>query len=288
MNQVLVTGSKGQLGREIKKFRNHFAQIYSFTDIEELDVTDSSAIESYLASQPAKYIINCAAYTDVDRAESEPDQAMLLNRDAISNLTSALDSHPETRIIHLSTDYIFRGDLLRPLKEDDNPDPLSVYGKTKLEGEKILHEHPRALVIRTSWLFSMFGRNFVKSMINRMDQYDDVKVVYDQIGTPTYAEDLALAIMRIISEVEAGNKPFVPGIFNFSNEGVCSWYDLAMEICRLITCKGRVLPVETAEYPVPAERPPYSVLNKTKIKEVYGVEVPYWRASLEKCIKHLL
>ena len=288
MSHVLVTGARGQLGRELKKLRNHFSQVYSFTDIEELDVTDASAVKSYLVSQPADYIINCAAYTNVDQAESEPELAMQLNRDAIGNLAAILDHSTETRIIHLSTDYIFRGDLLRPLKEEDTPDPPSVYGRTKLEGEKVLHNHPRALVIRTSWLFSVFGKNFVKSMINRMDKYDDINVVYDQIGTPTYAEDLARAIMQIISDVDAGKKPFVPGVFNYSNEGVCSWYDLAMEICRLITCKGRIIPVETAEYPVPAKRPPYSVLNKSKIKEVYGVEVPYWRDSLEKCIKSLL
>jgi dTDP-4-dehydrorhamnose reductase len=288
MSHVLVTGAKGQLGREIKKLRNHFSQIYSFTDIEELDVTDAAALESYLVSHPADYVINCAAYTDVDKAESEPELAMQLNRDAIVNLAETLKGSTETKIIHISTDYIFRGDLLRPLKEDDTPDPLSVYGNTKLEGEKVLHNHPRAMVIRTSWLFSVFGRNFVKSMINRMDQYDDINVVYDQIGTPTYAEDLARAIMQIISDVEAGKRPFVPGVFNYSNEGVCSWYDLAMEVCRLITCKGMIFPVESSQYPAAAKRPPYSVLNKTKIKEVYGVEVPYWRDSLEKCIKKLL
>ena len=288
MSKVLVTGSKGQLGREIKKLRNHFRQLYTFTDIEELDVTDPDAIKSHLESNPADYIINCAAYTDVDGAESEPDRAMQLNRDVVINLVSVLEQFPETRIIHLSTDYIFKGDLLRPIREDDRPEPLSVYGNTKLEGERILHDHQRALVIRTSWLFSLFGKNFVKSMINRMDKRDDIRVVYDQIGTPTYAEDLARAIMQIICDVDAGKRPFVPGIFNYSNEGICSWYDLAMEICKQINCKGRVLPVETSEYPLPAERPPYSVLNKSRIKEVYNVEVPYWRESLEKCIKNLL
>ncbi|MFH0759134.1 MAG: dTDP-4-dehydrorhamnose reductase [Bacteroidota bacterium] len=288
MSHVLVTGAKGQLGREIKKLRNHFSQIYTFTDIEELDVTDAAAIKAHLKSHPAEYIINCAAFTNVDGAESEPEQAMLLNRDVVANLASALDEFPDTRLIHISTDYVFRGIKLRPVREDDTPDPVSVYGKSKLEGEKVLTDHPRAIVIRTSWLFSVFGKNFVKSMINRMDKYDDIKVVYDQTGTPTYAEDLARAIMQIISGVDSGKLTFVPGIFNYSNEGVCSWYDLAIEICRLINCKGKVLPVETAEFPLPARRPPYSVLNKSRIKEVYGVEVPYWRESLEKCIKNLL
>jgi dTDP-4-dehydrorhamnose reductase len=288
MSQVLVTGAKGQLGREIKKLRNFFKQIYEFTDIEELDMTKAEDLYRYLDSHPADYIINCAAYTDVDKAESEPDKAMELNRDVVAYLVQALEKHPKARVIHISTDYVFGGEVLRPLREDDVPGPLSVYGKTKLEGEQLLADHPRALVIRTSWLFSVFGRNFVKSMINRMDQYDDINVVYDQIGTPTYAEDLARAIMYIIDRVESGEQEFVPGLFNYSNEGICSWYDLAMEVCRLITCKGKVLPVETTEYPLPARRPAYSVLNKCRIKEVYGVEVPYWRTSLELCIKRLL
>jgi dTDP-4-dehydrorhamnose reductase len=288
MSQVLVTGANGQLGREIKKLRNLFSQVYTFTDVEELDLTEVAAIQNQLISRPAKYIINCAAYTDVDRAESDPDRAMLLNRDIVRNLSGALEKFPDTRLIHISTDYIFPGNLLRPLKEDDTPGPLNIYGLTKREGERVIQDHPRALIFRTSWLYSVFGRNFVKSMINRMDQKEELRVVYDQVGSPTYAEDLAKAIMQIISDVESGKKPFVPGIFNFSNEGVCSWYDLAMEVRRQISCGGSILPIETSGYPLPAKRPPYAVLNKSKIREVYGVEVPYWRDSLEKCIKGLL
>jgi dTDP-4-dehydrorhamnose reductase len=288
MSNVLVTGARGQLGREIKKLRNHFSQVYTFTDIEELDVTRPEEFDQYLASGNFKFVINCAAYTNVDKAEEEPDMAMLLNRDAVGHLVKAAEGYPELRIIHISTDYIFGGDRVKPIQEDDAASPLSVYGTTKYEGEKLLHGHPRAMVIRTSWLFSVFGKNFVKSMINRMDTYDDVKVVYDQIGTPTYAEDLARAIMQIISVVDSGEKEFVPGIYNYSNEGVCSWYDLAMEVCSQIKCRRGVLPVESRDYPLPARRPLYSVLNKSKIKEVYGVVVPYWRTSLEKCIKNLL
>jgi len=288
MSKVLVTGANGQLGREIKKIRNSFSQIYSFTDIEELDVSDKEVLESYLASNPVEYIINCAAYTDVDGAEEEPERAMQLNRDVLINLKACLEKHSQTRLIHISTDYVFNGQLTRPLREDDRTDPLGMYGITKLEGEKALTGHPRVLIIRTSWLFSVFGKNFVKSMINRMDQRNDLRIVYDQVGTPTFAEDLARAIMQIISDVDAHNKEFVPGVFNYSNEGVCSWYDLAVEVCRLINCKGNVIPIETHEYPTPAKRPVYSVLNKSRIKEVYGVEVPYWRDSLEKCIKNLL
>jgi len=288
MSNVLVTGANGQLGREIKKIRNSFKQIYEFTDIDELDVTNQEAMVSYLEANPVDYIINCAAYTDVDGAEKEPERAMELNRDVLINLKHCMTQFPRIHVVHISTDYVFNGELTRPIREDDRTDPLSVYGITKLEGEKVLMGHPRALIIRTSWLFSVFGKNFVKSMINRMDQRSDLRIVYDQVGTPTFAEDLARAIMQIISDVESNKSDFVPGIFNFSNEGVCSWYDLAMEVCRLINCKGYVLPIETHEYPVPAKRPVYSVLNKSRIKEVYGIEVPYWRDSLEKCIKNLL
>jgi dTDP-4-dehydrorhamnose reductase len=288
MSNVLVCGADGQLGREIKKIRNRYPQICSFTDINELDLRDPLAISSYLRSHPTDYIVNCAAYTDVDKAESDKEQAMLLNRDVVANLVESLKEHPTTRMVHISTDYVYKDDKNRPLMEDDATEPSSVYGITKLEGDKLLMKHPRALVIRTSWLFSVFGRNFVKSMINRMDQRSDLKVVYDQVGTPTYAEDLARAIMQIISEVDAGKMDFTPGIYHYSNEGICSWYDLAITICRLINCSGNVIPIETHQYPTPAPRPAYSVLNKSKIKRVYGVKVPYWRDSLEQCIKNLL
>ena len=288
MSNVLVCGADGQLGREIKKMRNRYSEICTFTDINELDLSDPVAISTYLSASPTDYIINCAAYTDVDKAESDKEQAMKLNRDVVANLAESMKEHPDIRMIHISTDYVYKDDKNRPLMEEDATEPSSVYGITKLEGDKILMNHPRALVIRTSWLFSVFGKNFVKSMINRMDQRSDLKVVYDQVGTPTYAEDLARAIMQIISDVDSGKSEFTPGIFHYSNEGICSWYDLAITICRLINCSGKVIPIETHEYPTPAPRPAYSVLNKSKIKRVYGVNVPYWRDSLEQCIKNLL
>ncbi len=288
MSDVLVTGANGQLGREIKKIRNRFSQRYSFTDVEELDLTKLEALVPYLEKHPVRYIINCAAYTDVDGAESDTEQAMRLNRDIPANLNLLLEKDPQLKLIHLSTDYVFEGKVNRPLREDDPTGPLGVYGETKLKGEEILTGHPRVMIIRTSWLYSVFGRNFVKSMVNRMDQRTDLRVVYDQVGTPTYAEDLASAIMQIISEVEEQHTPFIPGLFHYSNEGVCSWYDLAMEICRLINCKSQISPVETREYPLPARRPAYSVLNKSRIKEVYNLEIPHWRDSLERCIKNLL
>jgi dTDP-4-dehydrorhamnose reductase len=288
MSQVLVIGANGQLGREIKKMRNRFRQIYNFTDVEELDATDQKAIKSYLSSNPVDFVVNCAAYTDVERAESEPEQAAKLNRDIVVNLKQCLEDFRTIRIIHISTDYVYRGEQPRPIREDDPTAPLGVYARTKLEGENVLRGHPRALIIRTSWLYSVFGKNFVKTMINKMDLKSDMKVVYDQVGSPTYAEDLAKAIMQIISDVDSDMIQFVPGIFNYSNSGVCSWFDITMEICRLIGCKAKVVPIESNEVPGAVKRPAYSVLNKSRIQEVYGVEVPYWRNSLEKCIKDLI
>ena len=288
MSNVLVLGANGQLGREIKKMRNRVRQIYTFTDVEELDATDLSALKNYLASNPADYIINCAAYTDVERAESEPEKAALLNRDIVINLRACMDQFRSVRIIQISTDYVYRGEQPRPIREDDPTAPLSVYARTKLDGENALRGHPRALIIRTSWLYSVFGKNFVKNMINKMDLKSDLKVVYDQVGSPTYAEDLAKAIMQIISDVDSDMLQFVPGIFNYSNSGVCSWFDMTMEICRLIGCRAKVVPIESHQYSGTAKRPAYTVLNKSKIKDVYGVDVPYWRDSLEKCIQNLM
>ncbi|MEZ5072461.1 MAG: dTDP-4-dehydrorhamnose reductase [Bacteroidales bacterium] len=290
MSKILVTGADGQLGREIKKLRNTVEDIYEFTDIDQLDLTDREGLLTHLRRNPVDFIVNCAAYTLVDKAEDEPDRAMLLNRDIPANLRACLDEFPGLRVVHISTDYVFKGDLARPLNEEDTPNPQSVYGKSKWEGEKILRDHSRVLLIRTSWLYSMFGRNFVKTMINKMDQHDELRVVYDQVGTPTYAEDLARAIMTILRDVDRNVAVFVPGIFHYSNEGVCSWYDLAVEICRHSGCKrkSQIVPVLTREFSLPAPRPAYSVLDKTRIKEVYGVEVPHWRESLEKCIKNLL
>jgi dTDP-4-dehydrorhamnose reductase len=288
MSHVLVTGANGQLGREIKKMRNTFRQIYTFTDVEELDATDLTALKSYLTAHPVDFIINCAAYTDVERAESEPELARKLNHDIPVNLKKCLEEFRSVRIIHISTDYVYRGEQPRPIREDDPTAPLGVYASTKLQGEGVLRGHPRALILRTSWLYSVFGKNFVKNMINRMDQRSDLKVVYDQVGTPTYAEDLARAIMQIISDVDADMLQFVPGIFNYSNSGVCSWYDLTMEICRLIGCRAKVVPIESSEFPGAVKRPAYSVMNKSRIQEVYGVEVPYWRTSLERCIHDLI
>lgn len=288
MSHVLVTGANGQLGREVKKIRNRFRQTYTFTDVDELDLTDLESLKSYLRSHSVDFIINCAAYTDVEGAESEPELAMKLNRDIPVNLKHCMEEFRSLHIIHISTDYVYRGEQPRPIREDDPTAPMGVYAKTKLEGENVLRGHPRALIVRTSWLYSVFGKNFVKNMINKMDQKSDLKVIYDQVGTPTYAEDLAKAIMQIISDVESDMLQFVPGVFNYSNNGVCSWYDFAMEICRLLGSKAKVVPIESSEFPGAVKRPAYTVMNKSRIQEVYGVEVPYWRNSLESCIRNLM
>jgi len=288
MSKVLVIGADGQLGREIKKIRKRYRMNLMFTDVDLLDATSLKELKNYLAKHPADYLINCAAYTDVDAAEKNEKEAMRINRGIPANLSELMDSERSLRVIHISTDYVFPGDLARPLQEDDPTGPLSVYGKSKLAGERELMGHPRALIIRTSWLYSVFGHNFVKSMIQRMKQRTDLRIVYDQIGTPTSAEDLAQAILQIISDVDSDMLAFEAGVFHYSNSGVCSWYDFAMEICRLIGCKTRIIPIESSGFPQPARRPLYSVLNKSLIQEVYGVKVPHWRQSLETCIHNLL
>ncbi len=287
MAKVLITGASGQLGREIRKLRMLFPQVYKFTDVDELDLRDTMAIRNYLAKRPAEYIINCAAFTDVDGAESKVEEALILNRNVVANLRDALKEHPGTRIFHISTDYVFPGNSPLPLTEKDKPGPRCTYGKSKLEGEKVLWDHPSALIIRTSWLYSVFGKNFVKGMKNRMDRKEALKVVYDQVGNPTYAEDLARALMQIIAGVEDGSKSFVPGIFHYSNEGVCSWYDFAWEICNMLGCSLRPEPVDRSAFPQVASRPVYAVMSKDKIRKVYGVEVPYWKESLQRCINDL-
>jgi dTDP-4-dehydrorhamnose reductase len=224
----------------------------------------------------------------VDKAETDQVEAMKINRDSVAHILKALKNQPECRLIHISTDYVFSGNVARPLNEKDPTGPQSVYGHTKLEGEKLLEGNPNAMVIRTAWLYSVFGKNFVKSMINRMDAHSELRVVYDQTGSPTYAEDLARAIMQIISSVEQGDKDFIPGVFHYSNEGVCSWYDLTKEICRQIKCKVKIRPILSEEYVLPASRPAYTVFNKNKIKVTYGLEIPHWRDSLQECIKNLL
>ena len=282
IRSILITGAKGQLGSELQELIPLYPQYRFFpTDIDTLDLCDKEAVESFLADNRIGYIINCAAYTAVDKAEDDSDLCYRINCDAVQNLAEAAGG--KTKIIHISTDYVFDGTTERPLRETDKTNPQSVYGKSKLEGEQILLKTaPDSIILRTAWLYSSFGNNFVKTMIRLGKEKDSLNVVNDQIGTPTYAADLAKAILQIIEESEKKGA-FQSGIYHYSNEGVCSWYDFCLkihEIAGIRSCK--VHPVSTAQYPTKAVRPHNSVLDKTKIKETFHLTIPHWEESLEQ------
>lgn len=285
MLDILVTGAGGQLGCELQRLGAVSPNNYLFTDRAELDVTDADAVKRAVEATRAKVIVNCAAYTAVDRAEEEPDAAEQLNATAAGHLAEAAREAGAT-LIHVSTDYVFDGRTHRPYTEEELPAPLNVYGRTKRAGEEaIARSGCKAIVIRTAWLYSEFGRNFLKTMLSITARQPRVNVVFDQVGTPTYAGDLALAIFSI---VESGRYASNEGIYHFSDEGVCSWYDFAVEIaaeaghdaCRIVPCR-------TADYPARALRPAYSVLDKTKIKRTFDLEIPHWRDSMRYCIERL-
>lgn len=285
MTKILITGAHGQLGSEIRKSAGVYPGFsFLFTDVNELDITDPQAVEKMLTEEKPQWLINCAAYTAVDKAETDEETAWIINAVApaiLSEKTKAVGC----RFIQVSTDYVFDGKNYHPYVEDDEVCPTSVYGKTKLEGELIsMTNNPLSLVIRTSWLYSSFGSNFVKSMIRLGMERDQLNVIFDQVGTPTYAGDLALAILEIIRKTDSESHDFVPGIYHYSNEGVCSWYDFAIAIHQVYGIHCEVNAIESKEYPSPVARPPYSVLNKSKIKSIFGIQIPYWRSSLEKCI----
>ena len=280
---ILITGCKGQLGSELQLIEQaHNLHQFFNTDVEELDICDQKAVEKYVNENAIDGIINCAAYTAVDKAESDKELCTTLNTMAPAYLANAIEQRGGW-MIHISTDYVFNGKNCRPYTEDDTPSPDSVYGSTKLAAELGVSKFcKRTMIIRTAWLYSSFGKNFVKTMIRLGREKSELGVVADQVGTPTYARDLAVAIM---TAVEQG---IVPGVYHFSNEGVISWYDFAKAIHRLAginTCKVR--PLHTEDYPTPAKRPAYSVLDKTKIKKTYGIEIPYWEESLADCIAKL-
>ena len=280
---ILITGCNGQLGNEIQLLQAQYAQhTWLNTDVNELDITDKAAIERFVEANEIDGIVNCAAYTAVDKAESDPQLARKLNADAPAFLSEAVAKRGGW-MVQVSTDYVFNGTKHTPYVETDEPCPNSVYGQTKLEGEQAVSKLcPNAMIIRTAWLYSEFGNNFVKTMIRLGREREQLGVIFDQVGTPTYAHDLATAIMTAI------DKGIKPGVYHFSNEGVTSWYDFTKSIHRLAginTCQ--VSPLHTAEYPTPASRPAYSVLDKTKIKAAYGIEIPHWEESLAKCIAKL-
>ena len=284
---ILITGSNGQLGSELKVVsKNFYGYDFIFTDIDSLDITSFEQTSEFIKKTKPDWIINCAAYNLVDKAETEPDQALLINGIAVKNITGVIKGS-ECRFIHVSSDYVYGGQSNVPYSEDAIANPLSSYGRSKLAGEKYALLHQGSMIIRTSWLYSSFGNNFVKTIIKRGAGKESLDVVFDQTGTPTYAADLAEAIMRIISGVIRNQIAMNSGIYNYSNEGVCTWYDFACEIIKEAGITCMILPVLSKDYKQIATRPVYSVMNKTKIKENYGLSIPHWRTSLIKCMKLL-
>lgn len=286
---ILVTGCNGQLGNEIRRIsanhENNFR--FFFTDVAELDITDLKAVDSFIKENNIKYIINCAAYTAVDKAEDDVDLCYKINRDAVANLGLAATNN-NAKVIHISTDYVYDGTANKPYVETDTVNPQSVYGKSKQEGEaELLKACADSIIIRTAWLYSIFGNNFVKTMIKLGKERETLNVVADQRGTPTYGKDLAKTIVKILDFSEANG--FKPGIYHYSNEGATTWYDFTLAIHKeagINTCK--VNPITTEQYPVKATRPKYSVLDKTKIKSTFNLTIPKWEESLNNCIKELL
>ncbi len=284
--RILITGINGQLGNEIRLIATQYSAFsFYFTDIDTLNVTDKEAVARFVNDNAIDYIVNCAAYTAVDRAEEEVELCYKINSEAVANLAEA--ALGKARIIHISTDYVFPGTGSGPLKETDETNPASVYGKSKLEGEqRLIQILPDSIIIRTAWLYSAFGTNFVKTMIRLGNEKESINVVSDQQGTPTYAADLAAAIMDIIIFSEEKNT-FLSGIYHYSNEGETTWADFAAKIMELKNPDCRVCPIPTSAYPTKAARPMYSVLDKSKIKQTFSIRIPRWEESLERCIDKL-
>ena len=285
MATILITGSNGQLGSELKLVsKNYYGYDFIFTDLDTLDITDNQKTRDFIQKVNPDWILNCAAYNQVDKAESDIQTAMLINETAVNNISESIKGS-ECRFIHFSTDYVFSGKSFIPYNEYSEPDPESFYGRSKLAGEKAALSHHAAMIIRTSWLYSSFGSNFVKTILKKAKERESLNVVFDQAGTPTYAADLAEALMAIVAGVIRNQLAYIPGIYHYSNEGVCSWYDFAEAIVSESGLSCRVVPILSVQYPTAARRPAYSVLDKSKIKENYGLNIPHWRTSLTKCIK---
>ena len=282
---ILVTGANGQLGSEMRRLGAVSPNNYIFTDVAELDITDSAVVSAFVKQHSVDAIINCAAYTNVDKAESDEATAELINATAVGNLAVAAKDMNAT-LFHVSTDYVFGLEGNTPRTEEMPTAPLGVYGRTKLMGEQAIAESGcKALIFRTAWLYSEFGNNFLKTMMRLTAEREQLNVVFDQVGTPTYAGDLALAIFSII---EAGVYPGNEGIYHFSNEGACSWYDFAVEIAAAAgNTSCHISPCHSSEFPSPVTRPPYSVLDKSKIKKTFDIDIPHWRESMEYCIKRI-
>ncbi|MCS7005908.1 MAG: dTDP-4-dehydrorhamnose reductase [Cytophagales bacterium] len=280
---ILVTGASGQLGNEIRLLSINSSHRFVFTDKDSLDITQEKEIISFFEDMQPDVCINTAAYTAVDKAESHLESCFLTNTKAPELLAKACKKY-KTKFIHISTDFVFDGESNVPYTESSAVNPINVYGKTKQEGEqRVLTENAESIIVRTSWLYSSFGNNFVKTMIRYAKERREVNVVFDQIGTPTYAKDLAEVLLKIIEK-----KDSLKGIYHFSNEGVCSWYDFAHAIFEIHKLKVSLSPIRTAQYPTEAKRPPYSVLDKTKIKNALQISIRHWRDALNECIKILV
>ncbi len=279
---ILVTGCQGQLGSELRDLEKSYPQYkFFFTDVKELDITQEEKVQKFVKSNKIEVVINCAGYTAVDKAESDKSNATLLNATAVKYLAQA-SAKVNALLIHISTDYVFEGKSFKPYTENDTASPKSIYGKTKLDGEiEVIFNAKRALIFRTSWLYSSHGKNFVKTIAEKGKTSPELKVVYDQVGTPTYAGDLAKAILDIIPKVPSKIRT---EIYNYSNEGVASWYDFAQAIADIKDLKCHIEPIPTKDFPTDAQRPFYSILSKARVKKDFGITIPHWRKSLEVCL----
>ncbi|MFK5976307.1 MAG: dTDP-4-dehydrorhamnose reductase [Sulfurovum sp.] len=284
MDNILITGANGQLGSEIKSISKKYDYNFFFTDRDSLDITNSDSIRDFVYQNSINIIINCGAYTAVDKAESDEINANIVNHLAPKYLAQ-ISKENNIKLIHISTDYVFDGKNYKPYIETDNTNPQGVYGKTKLAGEEAIRDiNPQnSIIIRTSWVYSEFGANFVKTMLRLGKERESLGVIYDQVGSPTYAKDLAQTILDILPQIDNNSVE----IYNYSNEGVLSWYDFAKEIMRMAKIDCHINPIETKEYPTPAPRPHYSLLNKSKIKEKFGITIPFWKDSLDSCLKDM-
>ena len=281
---ILVTGSNGQLGSEIKSIPSDYSYNFFFTDRNNIDITSKDSIKEFCQTNSINVIINCAAYTAVDKAQSDIENADLVNRKAVKKL-SIVAKELNIKLIHISTDYVFDGKNFKPYVEEFQTNPQGVYGKSKLDGElELLNINPlNSIIIRTSWVYSYYGNNFVKTMLRLGKEKEELGVIFDQIGTPTYAKDLAKTILDIIPQIENSKVE----IYNYSNEGVLSWYDFAKEIMKMAKLNCKIKAIETYQYPTPAKRPHFSLLNKSKIKSKFNLEIPYWKDGLDDCLKRL-
>ena len=281
---ILVTGSNGQVGSEIKELSQDYSYNFFFTDRNNIDITSKDSIKEFCKTNNINVIINCAAYTAVDKAQSDEINADLINRKAVKKL-ALVSQELNIKLIHISTDYVFDGKNFKPYCEEFQTNPQSIYGKTKLDGENEMRDiNPKnSIIIRTSWIYSYYGNNFVKTMLRLGKEKEELGVIFDQIGTPTYAKDLAKIILDIVPQIDNQKVE----IYNYSNEGVLSWYDFAKEIMKMAKLNCKINPIETYQYPTPAKRPHFSLLNKNKIKSTFNIEIPYWKDGLDDCLRRL-